>query len=58
MNLRMTVVATGVMALWLAGLNPGVLENVRRSGLADQLGESRMLFNARAAIRQYQQSRE
>ena len=49
--------ARGV-TLWLAGLNPGVLENVRRSGLADQLGESRMLFNARAAIRQYQQSRE
>ena len=49
--------ARGV-TLWLAGLNPGVLENVRRSGLADQLGESRMLFNARAAIRQYQQGRE
>ena len=49
--------ARGV-TLWLAGLNPGVLENVRRSGLADQLGESRMLFNARAAIRLYQQSRE
>lgn len=48
--------ARGV-SLWLAGLNPGVLENVRRSGLADQLGESRMLFNARAAIRHYQQSR-
>lgn len=41
--------------LWLAGLNPGVLENVRRSGLARQLGADRMLFNARAAIRQYQQ---
>ncbi|MBP6791740.1 MAG: sodium-independent anion transporter, partial [Aeromonas sp.] len=49
--------ARGV-TLWLAGLNPGVLENVRRSGLASQLGESRMLFNARAAIRQYQQGRE
>ncbi|MCZ4335389.1 SulP family inorganic anion transporter [Aeromonas hydrophila] len=47
--------AKGV-TLWLAGLNPGVLENVRRSGLAAQLGESRMLFNARAAIRQYQQN--
>lgn len=45
------------VALWLAGLNPRVLENVRRSGLADQLGESRMLFTARAAIRQYQQSK-
>lgn len=45
------------VTLWLAGLNPGVLENVRRSGLASQLGESRMLFNARAAIRQYRQGR-
>ena len=45
------------VALWLAGLNPRVLENVRRSGLADQMGESRMLFTARAAIRQYQQSK-
>lgn len=44
------------VTLWLAGLNPGVLENVRRSGLAAQLGESRMLFNVRAAIRQYQQN--
>lgn len=41
--------------LWLAGLNPEVLENVRRCGLARQLGETRLLFNARAAIRQYQQ---
>lgn len=40
---------------WLAGLNPDVLENVRRSGLARQLGEGRLLFNTRAAIRQYQQ---
>ncbi|MFQ2099941.1 SulP family inorganic anion transporter [Aeromonas sanarellii] len=45
------------VTLWLAGLNPGVLENVRRSGLASQLGEGRMLFNARAAIRQYLQGR-
>lgn len=48
--------AKGV-TLWLAGLNPGVLENVRRSGLAARMGGSRMLFNARAAIRQYQQMR-
>ncbi|MFQ2906391.1 SulP family inorganic anion transporter [Aeromonas allosaccharophila] len=41
--------------LWLAGLNPEVLENVRRCGLARQLRETRLLFNARAAIRQYQQ---
>jgi high affinity sulfate transporter 1 len=40
--------------LWLVGLNPGVLEVVRRSGLAERLGRERMLFNARAAIRRYQ----
>jgi SulP family sulfate permease len=40
--------------LWLVGLNPAVLEVVRRSGLAERLGRERMLFNARAAIRRYQ----
>jgi anti-anti-sigma factor len=40
--------------LWLAGLNPEVLEVVRRSGLADQLGKDRLLFNAREAIKQFQ----
>lgn len=39
--------------LWLVGLNPGVLEVVRRSGLADRLGDERMLFNARVAIERY-----
>jgi sulfate permease, SulP family len=39
--------------LWLAGLNPGVLEVVRRSGLADRLGRDRLLFNARVAIERY-----
>jgi sulfate permease, SulP family len=38
---------------WLTGLNPAVLEVVRRSGLAERLGRERMLFNARAAIRRY-----
>ena len=42
--------------LWLAGLNPGVLEVVRNSGLADRLGRERLLFNARAAISRYQES--
>ena len=36
--------------VWLAGLNPGVLEVVRNAGLAERLGRERMLFNARAAI--------
>jgi high affinity sulfate transporter 1 len=40
--------------VWLVGLNPGVLETVRRAGLAKRLGRGRMLFNARAAIEQYQ----
>ncbi len=39
---------------WLVGLNPGVLEVVRRSGLAERLGRERLLFNARAAIERYQ----
>ena len=40
--------------LWLAGLNPGVLEVVRHTALAERLGRERMLFNARAAIERYQ----
>jgi sulfate permease, SulP family len=40
--------------MWLVGLNPGVLEVVRRAGLAERLGRERMLFNERAAIERYQ----
>jgi sulfate permease, SulP family len=40
--------------VWLAGLNPGVLEVVRRTGLDERLGRERMLFNARAVIERYQ----
>jgi sulfate permease, SulP family len=40
--------------LWLAALNPGVLEVVRQSGLAGRLGKERLLFNARAAIVRFQ----
>lgn len=40
--------------MWLAGLNPGVLEVVRRTGLDKVLGPERLLFNARVAIEQYQ----
>ena len=39
---------------WLVGLNPAVLEVVRRAGLYERLGRDRMLFNARAAIERYQ----
>ena len=42
------------ITLWLAGLNPGVLEVVRKAGLAERLGGERMLFNARAAIERFQ----
>jgi anti-anti-sigma factor len=38
---------------WLAGLNPGVLEVVRASGLAEKLGRERMLFNARTVIQHF-----
>jgi sulfate permease, SulP family len=40
--------------VWLAGLNPGVLEVIRHFGLDARLGRERMLFNAREAIAQYQ----
>ena len=42
------------IVVWLAGLNPGVLEVVRRAGLDEKLGRDRMLFNARAVIERYQ----
>jgi high affinity sulfate transporter 1 len=42
------------ITVWLAGLNPGVLEVVRNAGLAERLGRERLLFNARAAIERYQ----
>jgi SulP family sulfate permease len=40
--------------VWLAGLNPGVLEVVRHAGLDQRLGRDRLLFNAGAAIERYQ----
>ncbi len=40
--------------LWLAALNPGVLEVARKAGLDRQLGPERLLFNARTAIERYQ----
>ena len=39
---------------WLVGLNAGVLEVVRNSGLTERLGPERMLYNAPAAIERYQ----
>jgi len=48
---RMTEAGTVV---WLAGMNPGVLDVARRAGLDQRLGRERMLFNARAVIERYQ----
>jgi sulfate permease, SulP family len=45
--------AAGV-EVWLAALNPAVLEIARRAGLDRHLGQDRLLFNARAAIARYQ----
>jgi hypothetical protein len=42
------------VVVWLVGLNPGVLEVVRKAGLDERLGRERMLFNARTAIERYQ----
>lgn len=42
------------VTLWLAALNPGALEVVRKAGLDQRLGRERMLFNARVAIERYQ----
>ena len=39
--------------LWLAGLNPGVMQVVEHAGLAGRLGRERMLFNAHLAIERY-----
>ena len=42
-------------SLWLTSLNPSVLDVVRRSGFASQLGRERMLFNASVAMDHYHQ---
>ena len=43
------------VTVWLVGLNPGVLDMVRRAGLDQELGRDRMLFNARTAIERYRE---
>ena len=52
MEVEESVAGRGVV-FWLVGLNPAVLEVVRRAGFYDRLGRERMLFNARAAIERY-----
>ncbi len=46
------------IVVWMAALNPPVLEMARRAGLADRLGRERLLFNARAAIERYRETQE
>jgi len=48
------------VTVWLAALNPAVLQVVRNAGFDRQLGPDRLLFNAREAISRYQamQARE
>ena len=46
--------AAGI-SLWLAGLNPQVLDVVRRSALGDRLGRAGMFFNLDAAVHAYEQ---
>ncbi|WP_348648517.1 SulP family inorganic anion transporter [Rhizobium sp. RHZ01] len=41
------------ITVWLAGLNPDVLDYVRASGLADKLGRERLFFNMPAALQRY-----
>ena len=43
--------------LWLAALNPAVLEVVKHSRLGEVLGNQRMFFNVQMAVERYQQSR-
>ncbi|HEY7055457.1 MAG TPA: SulP family inorganic anion transporter [Vicinamibacterales bacterium] len=44
----------GAMVVWIAELNPTVLEMVRNTDLDERLGRERMLFNVREAFQRYQ----
>ncbi|WP_457091426.1 sodium-independent anion transporter [Microvirga sp. P5_D2] len=41
------------VTVWLAGLNPGVLEVIRHAGMDVRLGRERLLFSAQVAIERY-----
>ena len=45
------------ITLWLAALNPAVLEVMRNSRLGETLGEQRMFFNLQTAVARYQQTK-
>ena len=47
------LLADGI-TLWLAGLNPQVLDFIRRSPLGERLGRERMFFNLDAAVREFE----
>jgi high affinity sulfate transporter 1 len=42
--------------LWLAGLNPGVLDSVRRSPLGAAIGEARMFYNLEQVMVRYDET--
>jgi MFS superfamily sulfate permease-like transporter len=44
------------VTLWLASLNPEVLNVVQHSPLGQTLGRSRMFFNLQAAVSHYEQT--
>ncbi|MGC2049484.1 MAG: sodium-independent anion transporter, partial [Gallionella sp.] len=44
--------------LWLAALNPTVLEVVKHARLGEVLGKQRMFFNVQTAVARYLQSRK
>jgi sulfate permease, SulP family len=44
------------ITLWLAALNPAVLEVVKHSRLGEVLGQQRMFFNVQTAVERYRQS--
>lgn len=46
-------VAESGVTVWLAGLNPGVLDCIRASGFADRLGPERLFLETRDALRHY-----
>jgi high affinity sulfate transporter 1 len=45
------------ITLWMAAMNPGVLDRVKRSALGERLGRERMFFNRRTAVESYLRSR-
>lgn len=45
------------VAVWLVGLNPSVLEVVRRSPLGEALGREGLMFNLEMAVKQYLEQR-